>query len=1025
MPDWDRFRAAVTAGAPPLRLAQACEKIWSWLPLTCDARSVALERAIADAPAAMTHWRALPLVRGRLWREQGSADQRAAVDGVGQWILARYPAAAQPIGEPDPQVEAILQALPPLQRAMHACSTDRATPALLSALLGAIERFDAVAVGAPTMHADHAWWVAQACVQAGMAEVQLGHGDGARACFERARQRFNVAGALPLAAECGERLAALARGAAADFDAAARRDLSVLLARATLPEQARALASLAQETQRAGDVFGAARTAEELATLLADNRYPDPEAGGATSGEAEVERAFDAWVKTVAAADAPGENFLARLFAIIEYYVLVLSIRSNARRSADPEGSARAERLQRALAGYVPMAGQHAEAAHAEVERRLAPWFDETLDPAEPPEASVPPGEHSLAWQNAFDDALHRVRLACNARPDVKQLDALAQLQAQAESLGARLPRVQVRLEHAYVLLALDRPNEVAPVLDGLLQILFEARPRELGSLTQSAEREFYLMAMLYQARALAALKDRSGLLAACLPVIADIETQRARVNSPYAQSAFLSTRSELYELAAVAAYKLGERDRVLGISELLKARAALGLRAPRRDDAKVVELDERCRAATAALAAADPAAAATDALRQTRRWLFEARALAAAQASEGVMPGQAQIAAIQGTLATDEAALSWFWLGEDVLLVQMIAANRDDLTHIVLDEEGRALLDRHLACVIALAQSPTDEQLEPLINELEAVVPALGAVLLAPVQAFLRGCTRLIISAHRKLHLFPFHAAPLEGAPLITRCAVRYVPNLSSLLLPWQGAKLKRVLAVGVGAFERGGYAPLPGAHREAQDVAKAHGADGQYLLDATRADLLHAPLHDLRCLHLATHGSSVLVGDALDDPSGCGIELRDGALDGQALSLLDLRAELVVLAACHSGQRAIGGRGLAQLPGDDLFGLQAALFSAGAHALLAALWPVDDDSVCAILTDFHRAYAGGSAPDRALQSAIVAHLAAPERRHTLYDWAPLFITALGQGPEPKKKASPRKTPTKKAGRPKSARAR
>jgi CHAT domain-containing protein len=159
----------------------------------------------------------------------------------------------------------------------------------------------------------------------------------------------------------------------------------------------------------------------------------------------------------------------------------------------------------------------------------------------------------------------------------------------------------------------------------------------------------------------------------------------------------------------------------------------------------------------------------------------------------------------------------------------------------------------------------------------------------------------------------------------------------------------------------------------------------------------LLAAPLAEYRCLHLATHGSSVLAGDARDDPLACGIALRDGMLDGLALASLDLHAELVVLAACHSGQRALGGRGLAQLPGDDLFGLQGVLFGAGVNALLGALWPVDDDSARAILVDFHRAYAGGAAPELALQRALKAHLAAPERRHTLYDWAPFFLSVLG----------------------------
>src|SRR6266699_3222337 len=55
-------------------------------------------------------------------------------------------------------------------------------------------------------------------------------------------------------------------------------------------------------------------------------------------------------------------------------------------------------------------------------------------------------------------------------------------------------------------------------------------------------------------------------------------------------------------------------------------------------------------------------------------------------------------------------------------------------------------------------------------------------------------------------------------------------------------------------------------------------------------------------------------------------------------------LRANLVVLSACCSGQRPISGRWMEELPGDELFGLQSAFFMAGARRMLSCLWPVDD---------------------------------------------------------------------------------
>jgi CHAT domain-containing protein len=130
----------------------------------------------------------------------------------------------------------------------------------------------------------------------------------------------------------------------------------------------------------------------------------------------------------------------------------------------------------------------------------------------------------------------------------------------------------------------------------------------------------------------------------------------------------------------------------------------------------------------------------------------------------------------------------------------------------------------------------------------------------------------------------------------------------------------------------------------------------------------------------------------------------LRDTVLDGLEIANWRLDAQLVVLSACCSGQRAIEGRGLKEeLPGDDMFGLQAAFFAAGAKQVLGSLWPVDSAAAREIMVAFHRHLAAREAPDLALQAAIVGYLssARPARLRKLYYWAPFFLSALGRAEE------------------------
>ena len=137
----------------------------------------------------------------------------------------------------------------------------------------------------------------------------------------------------------------------------------------------------------------------------------------------------------------------------------------------------------------------------------------------------------------------------------------------------------------------------------------------------------------------------------------------------------------------------------------------------------------------------------------------------------------------------------------------------------------------------------------------MERAIASFGEALL-PIQAreAIAGKSRLVLCPHRSLHLFPFHAAPWRHGEasgyLIEHFAVRYVPNLSSLLVPWRGNQTGPVLAVGVAQFDDPAIA-LPNAEVEAAEVAAAHGAAGLALTAVTRAQFRALPLHKYRCLH------------------------------------------------------------------------------------------------------------------------------------------------------------------------------
>ena len=97
-------------------------------------------------------------------------------------------------------------------------------------------------------------------------------------------------------------------------------------------------------------------------------------------------------------------------------------------------------------------------------------------------------------------------------------------------------------------------------------------------------------------------------------------------------------------------------------------------------------------------------------------------------------------------------------------------------------------------------------------------------------------------------------------------------------------------------------------------------------------------------------------------------------------------------------SGQRALSLPGGGDLPGDDLFGLQATLFQAGVRSVIAALWAVNDDSAPKIVPELHRRLARGDQPEQALQGALCAYLDTPGNNKAIYYWAPFFMSSIGR---------------------------
>ncbi len=362
-------------------------------------------------------------------------------------------------------------------------------------------------------------------------------------------------------------------------------------------------------------------------------------------------------------------------------------------------------------------------------------------------------------------------------------------------------------------------------------------------------------------------------------------------------------------------------------------------------------------------------------------------------------------LAALQASLASDEAVISYYWLAATTLLITTIDHGSLVAEKVNLKEEQRADLADLVSSIGSIGSSAP---------WLEDDIPPLGEVLLPQRGGeLLTGKHRLIISPHRLLHQLPFHAFRYGRALLVDQFGVSYVPNVTSLLLPAAAPRPRKVLALGVSSFSDPPLRPLKNAAPEAAAIAELYRQAGVPTTELINDQVTAARINDLRgqgglaeftTLHLGTHGDDI----PPDAPFNAALHMPVGTIDGLEISQWQLHADLVVLSACYSARRAISGRHAAsgaagqpglsgqdeELFGDEVLGLQAAFFAAGARQVLGALWPADDTTTPTLMTTFHQAMSAGEAADLALRQAMLDLRATDASMH---QWAPFKLVRLG----------------------------
>jgi hypothetical protein len=219
-----------------------------------------------------------------------------------------------------------------------------------------------------------------------------------------------------------------------------------------------------------------------------------------------------------------------------------------------------------------------------------------------------------------------------------------------------------------------------------------------------------------------------------------------------------------------------------------------------------------------------------------------------------------------------------------------------------------------------------------------EVDLRSLHDALLAPLKDMLPQRGRLIIVPHSFLHQVPFESLH-DGTDYIdNRWEIARCPT-ADFLIRRRGRRRKIRSVLIAGTVKDGPAFVEP----ELRTVAsKFPRSSCRILKDPSPTEILDE-MHSADAIHLSTH--SVF---REDNPIFSRMSLRDGALF--LADILDhrLKAGIVVLSACNSGQVFAG-------EGDDLSGVAHGFLAAGARLLVASLWRIHDEATEAWMSAFY----------------------------------------------------------------------
>jgi CHAT domain-containing protein len=328
-------------------------------------------------------------------------------------------------------------------------------------------------------------------------------------------------------------------------------------------------------------------------------------------------------------------------------------------------------------------------------------------------------------------------------------------------------------------------------------------------------------------------------------------------------------------------------------------------------------------------------------------------------------LPAPLDFTAIQALVTDEDAALVEFCVTEKESVV-LVVQSAGEPEAVWIEGFTRNDLDGLIRDWIKAYFSQDDVYWQATI---ERVLNEIALRLIIPLHTMLQyDVTRLILMPQGSLFLLPLHAVPIgeEGVCVLDHYEVVYTP--SATVLQRCGERVARARTQGLFAAANP-TGDLYYTESEIQAIVPLFEEDTTVLWheDATKEKIL-TNVKGCGYVHFSCHGqydwetpsrsALYLAGSLPQDSKGQpGINLECALTLAEIEAKLDLtQTRLVTLSACETGlSEALGPQA------EEYIGLPAGFLLAGAPAVVASLWAVDDLSTALLMGRFYRYHLQG----------------------------------------------------------------